>query len=154
MTPTHIKSHTSQLMSTAWGAGFTLPVYSEPIQKLILRREDSESLDGHLHGGGEERKGRTWAERRGEVEEWHHLPWNVTIISSLSPQPSRKVTSFSLYPPPSFPSCVPSKAGWWGSVVVCVHKGVRTGKHFLKRQIQAEASVCLRTVSLSSPYLL
>lgn len=104
---------------TARGAGFTVPACSVPIQKLILRLCDWKSPASHLHWGWGDEGGRAGGERKGggevAVEEWHHLPWNVTIISSLGLAVYRGDIILSLPLPPSVLVC-----GEGGCLFVCV----------------------------------
>lgn len=134
---------------------------SVPIQKLILLHWDSKSLASHLHRGwgGEGRGGRRpgvegkQEEEEAAVEEWHHLSWNVTIISSLSFSCLQRWHHPIGAPPPS----VLSIAVWGGSVFICVHvqEGVSEGvqESIVERERERERKtwedVCLRSFHAS-----
>lgn len=137
--------HTSQLGAQhgwAGGAGgFTLPASTEPIQKLILpalgfkepgqppalrmRRSGAEEEEE----AGQERKEEEEEEEEETVEEWHHLPWNVTIISGFSFSRLER-WHHPLHAPPPPPLLRSLFSARLGSLFVCVHEGVCTEKLF------------------------
>ena len=131
------------------GAGFTSPAYSKANSSASGIQRD---WPGHLRWwwGGEGREGGQEGERKGggevAVEEWHHLPWNVTIISSLSLAVYRGDIILSLPLPPPFLVYVAEG----GCLFVCTRAGVRVWErvcaweHFFKGGM----SGCLSALSL------
>lgn len=154
MTPTHIKSLTHRGYERSVGRGW-LGSHRLPIQKLILLcpgfketgpatcADDEEGRGGE---GREDRRGKEREEGEVAVEEWHHLPWNVTIISSLSLAVYRGDIILSLPLPPPFLVYVAEG----GCLFVCTRAGVRVWEwvcaweHFFKGGM----SGCLSALSL------
>lgn len=141
-THTHLRVSHITAMSTALGGwvhiAWMFSAYSKANSSALWFKEP---------GQPPALKMRRWGREEGEVavEEWHHLPWNVTIISSLGLAVYRGDIILSLPLPPLFSArlnvvreCVCLCA------CACRREWVCAGNHFSK---EAWVDVCLRCLS-------
>lgn len=135
MAPTHIKSlthHSYQLSMGGWVhiAGM-LWAYSKANSPVLRFKEAGQPPAPRTRGRERKEMG---VEVGIAVEEWHHLPWNVTIISSFSLAFKRGDIILSLPLPLVFSSRL---CGEGVCLFVC--------RKAFSREIQAEVDVCLHS---------
>lgn len=149
MTPTHIKSLTHHSYKHSMGGGFTLPLllcaYSKANSPALGFKELGQPPAPRMGRGGRKPgvEGKQ-EEEEAAVEAWHHLSWNVTIISSLSFSCLQRWHHPIGAPPPS----VLSIAVWGGRE--CVHLRA-CPRSIVEREKEREENMrgCLSALLLS-----